>query len=130
MKYMPIGGLVIGLCLFLGGVWGVRVVWIETANQLRGRRWASRAALIMVGLFLIGPVAALRYPLDARTVVYGFPFMSAIFQLRDRVWEDFVGPLTVPAVIDNAVVAFLLPFAVAALFLKARNRNRLTTLTS
>jgi hypothetical protein len=56
-------------------------------------------------------------------LIYGVPFMSAVFQKREGVWEDFVGPLTLPAFIANAAVGFLLPFWLWAIYLKLRQRR-------
>lgn len=60
----------------------------------------------------------IKYSLDARTRVFGFPFMSFVFQKRGALWEDYIGPLTVPALIANAVVSLLLPFAFWAIYLR------------
>jgi formate/nitrite transporter FocA (FNT family) len=51
---------------------------------------------------------------------FGFPFLSFVFQRRNGQWLDFLGPLTVPALVGNAIVGFLLPFVAVALLIKKR----------
>lgn len=117
---LPIVGLVLGLALLVVGYRSSRLVWCRTAAQIRPDGLRIRIATILVAVATSAGVSSLKYYPDANTMVYGFPFASFIFQRRHGQWLDFVGPLTVPALLANAVVGFLLPFVAALLLLKKR----------
>jgi len=60
------------------------------------------------------------YPVDERTVVFGVPFPSYVFQKVGGGWADFVGPLTLPATVLNFLVALWSP----RVYEKWRERKR------
>lgn len=65
-------------------------------------RWAIGGTLGVASYFL-------RYPVEGGTdhyMVYGIPFMSYAFDQNGR---DYVGPLTMPALVLNFVTWALLP---------------------
>ena len=48
------------------------------------------------------------WSLDSATRVVGFPFTAAIFELHDGKWFDYVGHITMPALIANFLFWLLL----------------------
>jgi hypothetical protein len=119
-----LAGLALGI---VGVVWGM----VAARNTFRNRgtvliapRLRAYPIVILVGLALACASAFVRYPLNRDTVVYGFPFTSAIFQRHNGRWADFVGPLTFPAFVANGVFFFLVPqIALDAVIRKRARRN-------
>jgi hypothetical protein len=79
------------------------------------RRWSWLVSLALaVGSYFI----SFSYQAEAEVYrVLGFPFFAAAF---DEAGRDYIGPLTVPAMIGNAVFFALLPHI--ALWLSSRRR--------
>ncbi len=48
------------------------------------------------------------WSLDSVTRVLGFPFTAAIYELHDGKWFDYVGHITIPALIANFLFWLLL----------------------
>jgi hypothetical protein len=71
------------------------------------------AVLFLVGGYRPSPVEQ----------YFGLPFFSFAFIKRNGMWLDYLGPLTIPALLGNAYVGFTLPFMVA----EAWRRLRATT---
>jgi hypothetical protein len=117
---LPMVGLVLGLVLLIAGAWAVRSVWRLTRQHLHegGRR--IRVATVLAGVAGAVLVSMIKYYPNRDTMIYGFPFVSFVFERRNGQWLDFVGPLTVPALLANASAGFVLPFVVVAL----HNRRR------
>lgn len=92
----------------------------------RNRRDVASSGVSLLGwrvALLVGVALAFlsflgRYPLDATHRILGFPFMAAAWEKHGDHWQDFVGPLTLPAYVANAAFAFLLP----QLLLRIRRR--------
>ena len=95
-------------------------VWAAKANrrhfQARSRRqrvtfWACMSA---VGILLAFVSLFAGYHLRSDVRVLGVPFLYAAWEFHEGKWLDFTGPLTLPALLGNSVVAFLLPQLIAA----------------
>jgi hypothetical protein len=82
--------------------------FFQQASRLRYQR-AFRALLLIIGVALAAGSLFIQYPLSPKIQVFGAPFVSALFQRTEHGWEDFAGPLTMPAMLGNAAIAFLLP---------------------
>lgn len=96
--------------LALGGL-SAKFLWSEVKSGRLGRAWVIAEAIVLIaGLALgIAAVSHSRYPTpDTRLV--GFPFLMAIFERSPTGgWADFVGFLTLPALIGNFAAGLLLP---------------------
>jgi hypothetical protein len=90
-----------GLAFLTVGAAGLRRARSVRASRTeRLMMWAVALAFGCVS------AALLSYPLDARTRVCGFPFPAVILQRSTTgVWQDFVGPLSVPFVFANGAVS-------------------------
>jgi hypothetical protein len=106
---MVLALMLIGVAVLAASIWAwrknMKVVVAEMPPLWRGLwrwRWVIGIALGIAGCFL-------RYPLDGDTdryTVYGVPFMSYAFDQRGH---DYVGPLTMPALLLNFVTWAMLP---------------------
>jgi hypothetical protein len=102
------------------GVGLLVMVWLAS-RRLRGllksgrlpQCWKRRRRVaFVIGVLLVLTIPWQAYPLGKGTAL-GFPFFAAWFDEQGR---DFVGPITLPAMLANAVVWFLVPQAVLACF--------------
>ena len=107
------------LCITVAGLGLRRGLQTKVARTPKVLLWASSVVL--------GGAAGLStgYSLNQKTQVYGFPFPAAIFQQEPNgQWLDYVGPLTMPFALLNAVVGagvFLyLTLAIVSHFAKRR----------
>ncbi len=111
-----IGVHVLGLVGLVAGYFAFRRNGRDVAaSRLSLLVWRV-ALLVGVALAILSLLA--RYPLDATRRIVGFPFMAAAWEKRGDHWQDFVGPLTLPAYAANAAFAFMLP----QLLLRIRSR--------
>ena len=51
----------------------------------------------------------LNYPVGEKYIVFGFPFMAAIFERRDQGLSDHLGPIPLAALVANVLFFQLLP---------------------
>ena len=102
----------IGLALLFAGVTG----FLHLYRLARTGRLPSGWRHWRVAVFVIGSILAVlgavfgSYPFHHGRI-YGIPFIAATF---DASGQDTNGPLTMPAIIGNAAVSFLLPQFVLA----------------
>ena len=122
-KALPLIGLFVGLAALGFGTWAIRFVWRSTRRVMREDGTRIRIATILLGITFAAGVSAIKYYPDARTMIYGFPFASFVFEQRNGHWLDFVGPFTIPALAGNAIAGFLLPFVATALLLRKRQAS-------
>jgi hypothetical protein len=78
--------------------------------QHRGPFWMRVAVGVLAGGYLsIGLVWQ-----SATTRFFGAPLTAAVFQRSPNgYWQDFVGPLTLPAMLINFAVGFFIPHLAA-----------------
>ena len=69
------------------------------------------------GIALGCTLSGLRIPISEKAKTLGFPFLSAVFELHDGRWEDYVGVITLPAAIGNFVVGVLVPHLLFAVLI-------------
>ena len=98
---------VVGLALLVGGL-----IAFKQNRRWRGGCFARPRARTLtrlggVALAVLSFFAS--YPLSAKFQVIGLPFAVAFFEKRGDTWDDFEGPLSLPACLANAIVAFTLP---------------------
>ncbi len=118
--------LIVALVGVAGLAWGI----VSARNSFRNRASVLLAphlraypVAVAIGFMLAVGSAFIKYPLNEDTVVFGLPFMSAIFQRQNGHWADFVGPLTVPAFIGNCAFFFLLPQIILDAAIRRKNRT-------
>ena len=123
MTWLPIVGLLVGLGLLWPSVWSIRYVWKRTADT-QTQRARLRLAITVLGLISACLVSSIGYYADPVTRVIGFPFLSVVFQKRGDGWLDFLGPLTIPALLANAFLGFALPFLLVTVWWRVMERSR------
>ena len=77
----------------------------------------------LVGVALAASAVAVVWPYSDRHRIYGFPFPAAIFERTEVGWLDFVGPLTLPALVGDFVVMLLFPQIGVTLYGKSKARK-------
>lgn len=117
---MLIGLHLLGLAILVANVVALQRNQRDIASAVSSFR-------IRLGTWLIGIVLATAsffasYPLGDTHRIVGFPFMAAAWEKHGDHWEDFVGPLTIPAYLANAILALTLP-QLALRLLRARRRD-------
>jgi hypothetical protein len=50
-----------------------------------------------------------RYTYSDTVRIWGFPFFAAAFEKDGGAWMDFVGPMTAPAAVGNAIFGLVFP---------------------
>lgn len=109
MVAMPLILAVLGFALLILEVLSFR------ANRSRSRGVSKRNQIIYVacttvaGILLAYGSLYFEYRLRSDLRVFGVPFPTAVFQFERGRWVDFTGVITLPAMLGNALVAFLLP---------------------
>jgi len=90
---------------------------IAFARNRRVPTTSGRRTLVVVASALLAVASIfVSYPLDSSHRILGFPFMAAAFEKHGARWEDFVGPLTLPAYVGKVIFAFMLPQTVILLW--------------
>jgi hypothetical protein len=116
-----IGSGLLGLLICGAGFFAGRYLYLAFSTRRLGRWWFAAELLVaVIGLLLGIFLANVIYPSSPTMRIVGFPFMSAIFQLSDGRWLDFVGPLTLPAAFGNMIVGFVVPQILFALVVRRR----------
>jgi hypothetical protein len=113
---LPLIGLILGVAV---GYVGFRCL----QSFFRGvRRTAPRIALVILGCICsIALVAFGEYRPSAAERYVGLPFFSFALIKKNGHWRDYLGVLTIPALIGNLFVGFTVPFIAAD---AARRRRR------
>jgi hypothetical protein len=117
---------VIGIAVIAWEIVSVRYLFkLQHEAEAAPRPWRlSRALSIALGIILAVAAFWWSYPIQARDGVgrvVGVPFMAAYF---DSHGFDYSGPLTLPAMIANAVVWFLAPWLVLATYVRWQRKGR------
>ena len=76
----------------------------------------------VIGIILTFASIFAQYSLRPNVRVFGVPFLYAVLEFDQGRWRDFTGPLTLPALLGNGAVAFLIPQLIAATLRIARLR--------
>jgi hypothetical protein len=111
---------ILGLAGIAWGLIAARSAFRKRSVIVLARGLRVYPLFVAAGVILASASFFVQYPYDAVTRVYGFPFVSAIFEFHDGQWQDFVGPTTVPAVVGNAVFFFLLPHIIFDLIIRRK----------
>jgi len=102
---MLLAELAIAVLLLVSGVLAFR-------RSMRKRLHSRTMFWTLVGLgIIVGGYLSVGLIWQTKTMrFFGAPVTAAVFQLSENgYWEDYVGPLTVPAAVINFAVGFLLP---------------------
>ena len=76
----------------------------KTRSELRSRMVGVISTVLGLGVWAL----VLQWHLNSTTRVVGFPFTAAVFELHDGRWDDYVGVITLPAMLANLVFWLLL----------------------
>ncbi|HEY3969260.1 MAG TPA: hypothetical protein VGM05_32210 [Planctomycetaceae bacterium] len=116
---------ILGILICGGGFFAGRYLYVAISARRIGGRWiVGESVVAVIGILLGGFLAVVVYPYSPTARIVGFPFISAIWELSDGTWLDFVGPLTLPAAIGNVVAGFALPQILFALVVRRRLKCR------
>jgi hypothetical protein len=116
---------ILGILICGGGSFAGRYLYVAISARRIGGRWiVGESVVAVIGIVLGCFLAVVVYPYSPTARIVGFPFMSAIWELSDGKWLDFVGPLTLPAAIGNVVAGFALPQILFALVVRRRLKCR------
>lgn len=118
---------ILGIVILVAGLIAANYL-MRAFSSHRGRGWliAGEVFVAVTGLLLGCFLFSVTWPYSATARIVGFPFFSAVWELSDGRWLDFVGPLTFPAAVGNFLVGFLLPhilFAIVVRWLLRRSQH-------
>jgi len=121
---LPLGFAAAGLILtFLGVTATVRNIGDLSDPAQGSSRWLGLVAgLAGIGLACVCYRASYSYSDTLR--IWGFPFFAAAFEKEGDNWLDFVGPMTGPASLGNALFGFVLPQLVVRIVRHRRSKGR------
>jgi hypothetical protein len=112
---------VLGIVICAGGFFAGRYLYLAISTRRIGGWWiVGESVAAVTGIVLGCFLAVIVYPYSPTARIVGFPFMSAVWELSDGKWLDFVGPLTLPAAIGNLIVGFAFPQILFALVVRHR----------
>jgi len=111
---------ILGLVLLPAGI--MAAIFNVRAFRRRPRLLSVPVGALSLGIGIAVAILSFSYAYspDPRHRVLGTPFPEVVLERHGESWEDFVGPLTLPAMLANAVVALLVPQLVIA---ASRGRN-------
>ena len=121
-----IGHGLVGIAIIAADVISVRcVIHAKRQGFPRLGLLVAVAGTVGAGLAAVSLLQPLffGYPIplaDGRGRVIGIPFLVAIFDARGR---DYVGPLTLPSAIANAIVLWVAPMIILAIYIRHRQRK-------
>ena len=111
MNTIPISLAIVGIGLLAWEVWSFIVVRRALKAGRLSQQWRRRRIIaFVIGALLVVTIPWQQYPLGSGTAA-GIPFFAAWFDAKGR---DFVGAITLPAMLGNLVVWFLAPQLVLA----------------
>ena len=104
----------LGIAGLVLGIWALVAAFLTARRPVRPSHWWIRCLITFVSGLLLGWAAwhfqlLLGYPLTLdhqRWWLVGVPFFAAAFDSHGR---DFLGSLTLPALVGNSVFWFLVP---------------------
>jgi hypothetical protein len=114
MESAPIILAVLGLAVLALEIWAARL------NRRTSRALSKRVRVIyarcapLIGVILVIGSLYPHYQLRSDLRIFGVPFTAVAFQFERGHWIDYAGSMTLPALVGNAAVAFLLPQLIVA----------------
>jgi hypothetical protein len=96
-----------GWLILVGALISIAVAGLGLRRGFQSKLERPSKLLLWVSSLVLGGGAgfSIGYPLNEKTQIYGFPFPAAIFQREPNgQWLDYVGPLTMPFALMNAMV--------------------------
>jgi hypothetical protein len=114
MGWLPLIFAVLGLALLALELWAARLNR-RTSRALSKRvRVAYTTSTSVIGFLLVIASFYPEYHVRSDLRMFGVPFVYAALQFKRGHWIDYTGFLTLPAVVGNVAVAFLLPQLILA----------------
>jgi hypothetical protein len=88
------------------------------------RGWRRKAGLVTLAMtWFFGCALAIAavswaWPYSENIRILGFPFPSVVFERSEDQWLDFVGPLSLPALVADVVICLVTPHFVLRIYLR------------
>jgi hypothetical protein len=118
MNAVPVLLAVVGVGLLVAGWLAFSYLRRSVRLGLLPQQWRRRRKVgVVVGALLVLTIPWQAYPLGKGTAL-GIPFFAAWYDERGR---DFLGAITLPALLGDAVVWFLIPQLVLAYFARRQS---------
>jgi formate/nitrite transporter FocA (FNT family) len=99
----------LGFVLLVAEIIATRYAFKAIKKSMIRRPWLYEFAAAVIGLGLAVGTFFIAYNISDTWRIIGFPFAASALEKTPTGWMDFVGPLTFPAMIGNAVIGLLLP---------------------
>jgi hypothetical protein len=111
MKSIPILFAIAGITLMVWEIWSLIFIRRVLKTGRLSQQWRQgRMMSFVIGTLLVVTIPWQHYPLGEGTAA-GVPFLAAWFDANGR---DFIGAVTLPALLGDVVVWFLVPQLVLA----------------
>ena len=115
MKAIPISLALVGICFLACEIWSFTFVRRALKTGRLSKQWRRRRIIaFVIGALLVMTIPWQQYPLGNGTAA-GVPFFAAWYDNKGR---DFVGAITLPALLGDVAVWFLVPQLVLAYVLR------------
>lgn len=109
------------LLVFIALIWAT--IWFRLKAKAQTPKPSRMPGIFLAVLGMCAWALTFQWYLDSSTRVIGFPFTAAIFKLHDGLWADFVGVITIPAMVANLVFWVLLLRLPLTWYRYSRNRD-------
>jgi hypothetical protein len=114
MEWLPLIFAVLGLALLASELWATQLNR-RTSRALSKRTWvAYSTSTSVIGFLLVVASFYPEYYVRSDLRMLGVPFVTAALRFERGHWIDYTGFLTLPALVGNVAVAFLLPQLILA----------------
>jgi len=112
---MVISLTILGVVVLLVGGVAARYLFRTLQKGRLGLYWLTAEVVALLGGLGLGAVLfTLRYHYSPTIRIIGFPFPAAFLELHSGYWDDYGGPLTLPAMLGNFLVGLLAPQIILA----------------
>ena len=115
----------LGLGTLIAGGFAARYLIREFRAGRIARAWlAAELCVALSGIALGCSLWGYTAQSSPTLKTIGFPFLAGVFELHDGRWEDYVGAITLPAVIGNFAVGMVTPHLILAIVVWACLKGR------
>ena len=114
MEWLPLIFAGLGLALLALELWAARLNLRTSRALSKTVRIVYSTSTSVIGFLLVIASFYPEYHVRSNLRMFGVPFMTAALQFERGHWIDYTGFLTLPALVGNVAVAFLLPQLIVA----------------
>ena len=112
---MVISLTILGFVVLLAGGVAARYLFRTLRKRRLGLYWLTAEVAALLGGVGLGTVLfTLHYHYSPNVRIIGFRFPAAFLELYRGYWDDYAGPLTLPAALGNFLVGVLAPQIILA----------------